>query len=154
MKAVGTQTYSFRSTQRVFGTAFHAGTPESAALSAIEDALMKGHAHYLAGRYQDAIHDYQRAAALVYAQLHPAGSGGRSKPSRHPKLFGPLLSLSLEWMNLLPPIVPIATSRPRVEVTEEMIGEAAGLDRAGFGASWSMLPRTLTRSRTGSSRKR
>ena len=73
MKAVGTQTYSFRSTQRVFGTAFHAGTPESAALSAIEDALMKGHAHYLAGRYQDAIHDYQRAAALVYAQLHPAG---------------------------------------------------------------------------------
>jgi hypothetical protein len=132
MKVVGTQIYSFRSTQRVFGTAFNADTPESAALSAIEDALMKGHAHYLAGHYQDAIRDYQRAAALVYAQLHPAGSGGRSKPSRHPELFVPLLSLSLEWMNLLPPIVPIATSRPRVEVTPEMIGEAAGLDRAGL----------------------
>jgi hypothetical protein len=112
MNVVGTQTYAFRYTQKVFGTAFHADTPESSALSAIEDALTKGHADYLAGHYQDAINDYKQAASLVYAQLHPAGSGGRYVISRDPSLFAPLLSLGLEWMNVLQPTIPLATSRP------------------------------------------
>jgi len=129
---VGTQTYAFRYTRKVFGNLFNADTPESTALSAIEDTLTKGHEDYLAGRLQDAINDYKQAASLVYAQLHPAGSAGTGAVSRDPSLFGPLLSLGLEWMNVLQPTVPLATSRPRVPVTPEMLGDAASFDNAGL----------------------
>jgi Tc toxin complex TcA C-terminal TcB-binding domain len=132
MSVVGTQTYSFRSSQKVFGTIFHADAPESAALSAIEDAVAQGHAAFLGGQYQDAIVAYKQAANLVYAQLHPAGSASVGVISVNPALFAPLLSLGLEWMNVLQPTIPIATSRPRVPVTPDMLGDAVKFDTAGL----------------------
>jgi hypothetical protein len=93
MAVIGSQLYSFRYTNAVFGTVFQPDTPAAAALSAIEAKLTEGHADYLAGQYQPAIGAYNQAASLIYGQLHPPAIGGTGTISLTPALFTPLLSL-------------------------------------------------------------
>src|SRR5712692_9341644 len=114
MAVIGSQLYSFRYTNAVFGTVFQPDTPAAAALSAIEAKLTEGHADYLAGQYQPAIGAHNQAASLIYGQLHPQAIGGTGTISLTPALFTPLLSLGLEWMNVLTPTVPVAATRPRI----------------------------------------
>jgi len=114
MAVIGSQLYSFRYTASVFGTVFQPDTPAAAALAAIEAKLTEGHADFLAGQYQPAIDAYHQAASLIYGQLHPPAVGGTGAISLAPGLFTPMLSLGLEWMNVLAPTVPVAATRPRV----------------------------------------
>jgi hypothetical protein len=114
MAVIGSQLYSFRYTTGVFTTVFQPDTPAAAALAAIEAKLTEGHADFLAGQYQPAIDAYHQAAALIYGQLHPQAIGGTGTISISPVLFSPMLSLGLEWMNVLAPTVPVAASRPRI----------------------------------------
>jgi hypothetical protein len=92
----------------VFTTVFQPDTPAAAALAAIEAKLTEGHADFLAGQYQPAIDAYHQAASLIYGQLHPQAIGGTGTISISPVLFSPMLSLGLEWMNVLAPTVPVA----------------------------------------------
>src|SRR5215469_9964997 len=106
MTVIGSQIYSFRYTTGVFTTVFQPDTPAASALAAIEAKLTEGHADFLAGQYQPAIDAYNQAASLIYGQLHPPAIGGTGTISINPGLFAPLLSLGLEWMNVLAPTVP------------------------------------------------
>jgi hypothetical protein len=127
--------YSFRAVDRVFGTAFQAGTAAGAALAAIDATLAAAHAAHLDRRYADAVRGYTDVRSLVYAQLNP-GAGGSRRVALDPKLFEPLLSLSVEWMNVLPVSAPVAAVRPREEIDPALFG-ARPSTRWGCGRpSW------------------
>jgi len=129
MAVIGSQLYSFRYTTGVFTTVFQPDTPAAAALAAIEAKLTEGHADFLGGQYQPAIDAYNQAASLIYGQLHPQAIGGTGAISISPVLFTPLLSLGLEWMNVLAPTVPVAATRPRI------VADVAPADAAPAGAT-------------------
>src|SRR6478672_9199921 len=109
--------YAFRATERVVNTMLQAPTAEQAVLAAIEAKLVEANYDYLARRYQEAIAAYQDAGGMIYSHIN----------SRYPipirmdlpldaALFDPLLSASLEWLNIVSsrqPTVPVA---PRVAV--------------------------------------
>jgi len=107
--------YSFRYTSRIFDTLLQPLTPQQAALAAIESKLGEAHNNYLVSRFQIAIQAYKEAETLIYAQIDPSFPYGfhgidailHLGTSRHPKLFEPLLSASLEWLNLLPVRQPV-----------------------------------------------
>jgi Tc toxin complex TcA C-terminal TcB-binding domain len=122
--------YTFRYTDTVFGSVFQEDGPVSAALSAIDAKLTQGHAAFLSRSYQDAVNAYNDAGTLVYGQLHPAASGGATAPSLDSSLFEPLLSLGLEWMNVLAPTVPVAAGRPRTPLPGAGKWDLAGLGSA------------------------
>jgi hypothetical protein len=124
MAVIGSQLYSFHYTVPVFGTVFQPGTPAAGALAAIENQLTEGRTDFLAGQYQQAIGAYRQAASLIYGQLYPPAAGGTSPISLDPQLFQPVLSLGLEWMNMLTPTLPVAAARPRLAVTPGLAGQA------------------------------
>lgn len=129
MAVIGSQLYSFRYTTGVFTTVFQPDTPAAAALAAIEAKLTEGHADFLAGQYQPAIDAYHQGASLIYGQLHPQAVGGTGTISISPVLFSPMLSLGLEWMNVLAPTVPVAATRPRI-LADPAPADAAPADAA------------------------
>ncbi len=131
MAVIGSQLYSFRYTTGVFTTVFQPDTPAAAALAAIEAKLTEGHADFLAGQYQPAIDAYHQGASLIYGQLHPQAVGGTGTISISPVLFRPMLSLGLEWMNVLAPTVPVAATRPRI-LADPAPADAAPADVLGL----------------------
>lgn len=134
MAVIGSQLYSFRYTTGVFTTVFQPDTPAAAALAAIEAKLTEGHADFLAGQYQPAIDAYHQAASLIYGQLHPQAVGGTGTISISPVPFSPMLSLGLEWMNVLAPTVPVAATRPRI-LADVAPADAAPADPAAAGVA-------------------
>ncbi|HYV39554.1 MAG TPA: hypothetical protein VE988_27955, partial [Gemmataceae bacterium] len=133
--------YSFRQTYRIFDQLLQPLTPEQAALAAIEARLVNAHNEYLARRYQAAIQAYKEAETLIYAQLNPSfpygfsGMNGVLQLSRDPKLFEPLLSASLEWLNVLPVRQPVTMTQSRLPVDPDLLGDAVKLDAAGLLSS-------------------
>src|SRR4051794_20613308 len=124
--------YSFRFTDRVFGSAFQPATPSAAALAAIEAKLTAANADYAARRYQAALQEYRDTASLVWQQLNPNAPGGSRVASLDPRLFGSLFSMALEWMNVLPVTQPVAGVRPRDPVDPAILAEAARFDNVGL----------------------
>jgi Tc toxin complex TcA C-terminal TcB-binding domain len=51
--------------------------------------------------------------------------------SRDPALFDPLLSVGLEWMNVLPVHQPSTVVRPRIQVDPAVLNKTARLDKIG-----------------------
>jgi hypothetical protein len=135
--------YSFRKVTQVFGSIFNPRTPDQAALANIEDTLVQAHNQYLSRQYWDAIQSYLDAQSLIYAQLDPAFLGNirsiAQLPMR-PDLFTPLLSASLEWMNLLPVQQATPSVRPRVDVNPALLGPVSELDKAGVVSSAATTP--------------
>jgi hypothetical protein len=135
--------YSFRKVVPVFGTIFHPRTPDQAALADIEAKLIQAHNQYLAREYRDAIQSYQDAQAMIYAQMDPGFLGNITSVTQlplSPQLFTPLLSASLEWMNILPVQQAVPSVRPRVDVNPQQFGGAFELDRAGVLSSQAVTP--------------
>lgn len=108
--------YSFRAVTAVIGFT----QPDTAPLAAIEAKLVEANADYLAREYQKAIDAYQSAAGLIYSHLDPTYPPGYIFPGTvfptSTQLFGPLLSLSIEWANVVLVKQPFSTVRPRVPV--------------------------------------
>ena len=126
--------YSFRSIRNLFADGTSPATGATAALAAIEAALVQANLDYLDHRYQPAIEGYQRAERLVFAQLYPL-AGPNGPVSRNPQLFGPLLSIGAEWLNVLPVVIPNAAVRPRDPIDPQIIGDAG----ASLGLRSSVL---------------
>jgi hypothetical protein len=128
--------YSFRATKLTFDAAKVVRSPTQAALAAIESKLVDANNYFLGRQYQDAIRAYNQAAVLIYAQIRPSFPSGIYVDSallpRDPNLFEPLLSASLEWMNVVSINDLEANVRPRVPVKPELLGEATKLDRVGI----------------------
>jgi hypothetical protein len=139
--------YSFRKVTRVFGTVFHPRTADWAALADIEDKLVQAHNQYIARQYRDAIQSYQDAQSLIYAQISPGFLGNISSISQLPlsqAVFAPLLSASLEWMNVLPVQQAVPSVRPRAEVNPQQLGSAVELERAGVLSSQATKPAAVS----------
>jgi hypothetical protein len=115
--------YSFRSIRNLLPDGISPATRATAALAAIEAALVQANLDYLDHRYQPAIEGYQRAERLVFAQLYPL-AGPTGPVSRNPQLFGPLLSIGAEWLNVLPVVIPNTAVRPRDPIDPQIIGDA------------------------------
>ena len=126
--------YSFRSIRNLFADGTSPAIGATALLAAIEAALVQANLDYLDHRYQPAIEGYQRAERLVFAQLYPL-AGPNGPVSRNPQLFGPLLSIGAEWLNVLPVIIPNAAVRPRDPIDPQIIGDAG----ASLGLRSSVL---------------
>lgn len=127
--------YTFRNTAKVIGTIISSSSAEEAALEAIEAKLVEANNDYLSRKYQDAIDAYKEAEALIYAQLDPKYPPVRVPGvtlSRDPRLFDPLLSVALEWMNILPVRQSLTSVRPRVLPDATLFGDAAQLDQSGL----------------------
>jgi hypothetical protein len=127
--------YSFRKTDLVYGTIFHPRTPDQATLAEIESELVQANNQFLARQYGDAINTYQDVKQLIYGQLDPAFTGNAGNPSLlavDPKLFTPMLSASLECMNLLPVQQATPSVRPRVPVEPANLGGGAVFDQTGL----------------------
>ena len=129
---IAPELYSFRTVERVVGSALQANTPSAAALAAIEAKLTDANADYSARRYQDALREYRETASLVYQQLNPSAPAGGADVSFDPKLFDSLFSMSVEWMNVLPVTQPVVGARPRVPVDPAAFGPAAKFDQVGL----------------------
>jgi hypothetical protein len=136
--------YSFRKVEPVFGTIFNPRTPDQAALADIEDKLIQAHNQYLARQYSDAIQSYQDAQALIYAQIDPGFLGNiTGLLPLIPALFTPLLSASLEWMNVLPVQQAVPSVRPRVDVTPQQLSGASVPGRLGVLSSHAGTPAAI-----------
>jgi hypothetical protein len=124
--------YSFRTRDRAFGTVFQPDSPSAAALAAIDAKVANAHGAYLDRRFSDAIRAYGEARSLIFAQLHPGASGPGGKVSIEPALFTPMLSMALEWMNVLPVDAPVAAVRPREPVDPAELGDIIKFDAVGL----------------------
>ncbi len=129
--------YSFRRYNAVFDNVILTPTPEQGSLAEIESRLVTAHNYFIAQRYQDAIGAYHEAEALIYALIDPqfwfGGILNRGITlSRNVALFNPLLSASLEWMNVLPVQQPLSTVRPRIPVDQNLLNATANIDRTGI----------------------
>lgn len=116
--------YSFRNYKATLSTVFEPPSPEHAALHAIEAKLIEAHSLFLARRYQDAIDAYLTVQGLIYAQVSPAFPIGNvfSPSFIFPIIpIEPLLSASLEWMNVLRVRQPTAMVRPRLPVDDALL---------------------------------
>src|SRR5260221_6865070 len=129
--------YSFRNTESVIGAIGHPQSPDQTALAAIEAKLVEANNAFHQQRYQYAISSYQGAERLIYGHLDPGFAGGSSTTfelSRDPDLFDPLLSVALEWMNVLPVGEPMACVRPRVPVKPELLGKMVDFSQTGLAS--------------------
>jgi hypothetical protein len=138
--------YSFRKTDLVYGTFFHPRTPDQAALAEIESELSQAHTQFLSRQFTDAIATYLDTKSLIYAQIDPGytgNAGNGSLLSVDPKLFVPLLSASLEWLNILPVQQAVPAVRPRVPVDPAMLGAGAQLDQTGLASTQASSPASI-----------
>jgi hypothetical protein len=125
--------YSFRVVDTVFGSA-HSSGQDAVLLAEVEQDLATASSDYLAHHYQDAINAYKQAEGLIYSHLDPAfpiGTPWLTLP-RDATLFNPLLSASLEWMNILPVHEPPVAARPRIAVDPTVLAKTADVDQIGI----------------------
>jgi hypothetical protein len=127
--------YSFRNIALVVSQR----APDQAALAAIEQKLSEAGQDFYQRRFQDAIRAYQDASALIFAQIDPGftfkvGQIDRAtRFSRNSALFDPLLSASLEWMNVQPVHQPLAATTSRVLADPAVFGpDITRLNQAGL----------------------
>jgi len=108
--------YSFRSATNLVSAVAASGGPDAAALAIIESRLSQASHDYWKRRYQDAIDMYQQAGTLIYQFLDASAPanviGIYGQLSKNPALFPALLSVSAEFMNVLPPVTPEAMRPP------------------------------------------
>jgi hypothetical protein len=129
--------YSFRKFDTVFTGLNQPKTAAEQALAAIEAKLVEANQLFRSRRYQDAVAAYKQAQALIYAQLEPGFEIGHYATfpfPMSPALFEPLLSLGVEYMNVLPLPVPGTTIRPRVPVNPAELGKAVEYEKVGLTA--------------------
>ena len=84
--------------------------------------------------YQDAITDYQQAAGKIYALFDPQFNLtwlGTTSLSRDPALFEGFVSISAEYLNVLPVNQPSAGPQPRVAVEPGGVGKQWTEPRSG-----------------------
>jgi hypothetical protein len=117
--------YSFRAYSAVVGS----GRQDTAPLAAIEAKLVEANNLFVAGHYQKAIDLYLQATGLIYGHLDPSYSPGAVRATtafpNAAALFDPLLSLSVEWANVLQVKQPFSTVRPRSPVNPALLMGAA-----------------------------
>lgn len=125
--------YSFRASATLVGIQAGDTPPDAATLAAIEAALLTANKQFWAGRYQDAIASYNSVAAQIYGFIDPGYPKYRPAQSLKPdlKLFKPILSASLEYLNLLPPHVPDPGPVSRLAVDPSLLAPMALADAAG-----------------------
>lgn len=126
--------YSFRATKAVIGTYLQPAVPDQAVLQRIEATLLAANNDFLGRKYQEAIREYQDAAGMIYGQInprYPIGVRGIELPL-DTALFDPMLSASLEWMNVVPPRQPVVPVTSRLPVNPATFGKAAALDETGI----------------------
>jgi hypothetical protein len=126
--------YSFRSTVPLLANDGQNQTAQQAALSSIESTLVEANNDFTSRQDQRAIAAYKAAEAQIYSLLDPGYPpltvyGGLS---RDPGLFDSLLSVSLEWMNILLVRQSFAAVRPRVAANPALLNNAAQFDQAGL----------------------
>lgn len=127
--------YSFRKFEPIYEFIVQPKTPDEKALAAIEAKLIDANQKFMAREYQAAVTSYQEAQALIYSQLNPRFPPGRFVDFLYPqgpKIFDSLLSLSLEYMNVLPVQSPVDFVRPRVPLDATAVGSAAGIEKLGL----------------------
>jgi hypothetical protein len=133
--------YSFRAVTAIIDIT----QPDTAALAAIEAKLVEANNDYLNGQYQNAIEAYQAAASLIYSHLDPTYPSGVVFPGivfpTNPKLFDPLLSVGIEWTNVLPVKQPFSSVRPRVPVDPELL--LNGVTHTGVASAVLSTPAQL-----------
>ncbi len=109
-------TYSFRYATSLVSEVASSGGPDAATLSQIETLLSQASQYYWQRQYQNAINTYQQAGTLIYQYLDPSAPvnvvGIYSQLSKDPALFTSLLSVAAEYMNVLPPVTPVAMRPP------------------------------------------
>ena len=131
--------YAYQRFAPILDTMFQPQAADQTALNAIEAKLAEAADAFVARRCQDAIDAYHAAEALIYTHLDPGFPlgliGAGAVLARDPGLFAPLLSASLEWMNLLPPQQPIVPVRPRIPVDPQLLGSTLHLDQTGLLSS-------------------
>src|SRR5215471_8075916 len=125
--------YSFRIVDTVFGPA-HSPALNAVLLAQVEQDLATANSDFLAHRYQDAIDAYKQAEGLIYSHIDtafPIGTPWLTLP-RDATLFNPMLSASLEWMNILPVHEPPVAARPRIPVDQAVLAKTAEVDQIGI----------------------
>jgi hypothetical protein len=136
--------YSFRNVERVVTAGTSGGSPSAAGLAAIEAKLNSANALFAARRHQEALRDYRATGSLVFRQLMPSGPRVGIKLPIDPQLFENLLSMWVEWLNVLPIIQPASGLAPRdpvdpvalaIEAKYEQVGlRSTDITAAGAGA--------------------
>src|SRR5438128_1173104 len=131
--------YAFRSVDGVIGTYLHPSSAHHAALLAIEAKLGEANKAYFGRRYRDAIDAYHEAASLLYAQIDPQFTLGPISTifqlSRDPSLFDSMLSVGLEWKNILPVHQINAVARPRIPAAPAVLAKSAPLQNLGVNST-------------------
>jgi len=135
--------YSFRKFDTVYTTLYPPKTAEDQALAAIEAKLVNANQLFMNRRFQDAVAAYKEAQALIYAQLDSGFQPGNYSNFPFPMsqaIFDSLLSVGLEYMNVLPLPAPATTVRPRVPLDSNQLGAAREFDKTGLTAQQFTLP--------------
>lgn len=111
---------------------------DAALLSQIDSLLNAAAASFAARHYDDAVKIYLACESLIYAHLDPQWDPeltGKVRPllPRDPSLFGPLLSATCQWLNVLPVAVSVSPVRPATPVAAPVLSGVSGLYGAGIG---------------------
>jgi Tc toxin complex TcA C-terminal TcB-binding domain len=111
---------------------------DAALLSQIDSLLNAAGASFTARHYDDAVKIYLACESLIYAHLDPQWDPeltGKVRPllPRDPSLFGPLLSATCQWLNVLPVAVSASPVRPATPVAAPLLSSVSGLYGAGIG---------------------
>jgi hypothetical protein len=104
-------------------------------VSGIEAALLQASQAYTDRKYRGAIDSYLQAQSLLYSHIDSGCVLGAVERSadlpRDSSLFDPLLSASLEWLNVLPVAGPVSPVRPRVAVPAAPLAALTAIQAVG-----------------------
>ena len=131
--------YSYRISEHVITTHYESMPSDAGVLVVIEGMIVEASNAYRNRHYQDAIRLYREAEVNIYSHIDPGFPSeihGTDSIilSRDPSLFDPLLSVALEWMNILPVHQPIITGRPRIPVDPSILDKTE-ISRTGIISS-------------------
>jgi len=111
-----------------------------ALLSQVDTLMAQAATAFNARRYQPAIDAYHAAESLIYSQLDPQWKPDlelkvRKVLPRTASLFTPLMSSTVQWLNILPVNAPVSPVQPSSPVPAAALGAASALD----GVSLNMV---------------
>jgi hypothetical protein len=135
--------YSFRKYDTLYYKLVQPKTPDETALAAIEAKLVSANNLFAARQYQAAIDAYHEAQGLIYAQLDTSFQIGKYQAFPYPMapgLFDSVLSLGVEYMNVITLQGPLSTVRPRVALDANQIAQARVMDQTGLAATQFTAP--------------
>ena len=130
-------TYSFLDRPSVDISVVDTTDTDAALLSQINSLLNSAASSFAARDYSDALNTYFACESLIYAHLDPQwnpalASKFRPLLPRDPSLFGPLLSATCQWLDILPVAVSVSPVRPSTPVTAQLLSSVSGLYGAGI----------------------